>query len=68
VTQRGEADVKAAIRAQGSRGSLKPTQALPIRRQRRGLRQCSGMSPDSPRCSKAPRSSISTVASWRAAP
>jgi len=48
VTQRGEADVKAAIRAQGSRGSLKPTQALPIRRQRRGLRQCSGMSPTAP--------------------
>jgi hypothetical protein len=46
VTQRGEADVKAAMRAQGSRELLKLTQALPIRRQRRGLGECSGMTPE----------------------
>src|SRR5207253_7050316 len=46
VTQRGEADVKAAIARAGLTRSPKPTQALPIRRQRRGLGQCFGMTPE----------------------
>jgi hypothetical protein len=45
VTQRAEAGCQAAMRA-GLARSLKPTQALPIRRQRRGLGQCCGLTPD----------------------